>query len=166
MIIGMKLFILAIFLLMAVSETAMASPRTDALLSSDVMNQLDLLKSESEELAQNKEALMKLDKNIRTTRKGQSVYLQFKKISGSVLLIGIVIGSYKAYFPPGLRAMLGAYVTIYGMSHGMVRLTEKDIKELLTEISKINLVIKRHESQISKRLKRYCQQDRRHELCY
>lgn len=155
-------FILVLYMLNA----ALASERTSAIFFADVTEQLDELVEEAQTLKDNAEKLHKIDKSIRTTKKGQTVYVQFKKVAGTVLLIGLVVGSYKAYFPPGFRAMVSAYVTVTGLSYGMVKLNEKDLKDLLDEIVKLNDRIKAHQKQLEKKRQYYCQQDGRHASCY
>ncbi len=145
---------------------AAASERTDALISFDSMAAIDQIHQDRLDLADNKMELSKIEKNIKRTRKGQNVYIEVKRIGGTLLIIGIIIGSYKAYFPPGFRAMLGAYVTVDGLSHGLVKLNDKDIKKIIEDITKLNAIVKAHEKQLEKKLKYYCQIEPNHSACY
>lgn len=71
----------------------LARDSLDTLLSFDAMAALDQLHHEKFELLDHKEELAKIENNIKRARKGQNVYLEFKKIGGSILVIGIIIGS-------------------------------------------------------------------------
>lgn len=143
-----------------------ASSRTDALLSQDAINALDNYLDERNVLEKNKEALSTIDNRIKKSKKGQTVYLEFKKIAGSLLIVGIVIASYKAYFPPGFRAMLGSYVTVNGLSHGMIKLSNDDIVKLTNGINRVQFVIANYEKQLQLKKIYYCKQEPRHLACY
>lgn len=163
----MKAFLLVLILVPSLlANTLFASERTNTIISNDAMMVLDQVQEEASILKSNKADLLQIEKNLKKTRKGQNIYLQFKQIGGSILIVGLVIGSYKAYFPPGFRAMLGAYVTVEGLSHGLVRLNDKDVKKILDDITKLNIVIKSQEKQIAAKVNYYCKQEPRHMICY
>ena len=97
-----------------------------------------------------------IETNLRRTKKGQSIYLKFESIAGSLIVIGIIIGSYKAYFPPGFRAMAGAYVTVTGISHGLIKLSASDVQKLLLDIVKLNNVLDKSEESIEGQAEYHC----------
>lgn len=143
-----------------------ASSRTDALLSHDAAVALDNYLEARKELDKSRDELNRIDSRIKKSKKGQTVYLEFKKIAGSLLIVGIVIASYKAYFPPGFRAMLGSYVTLNGLSHGMIKLSDEDINKLINAINRVQLAISNYEQQLILKKNYYCKQEPRHLACY
>lgn len=144
----------------------MASERTDAIFSQDTITVLDNLLVERTNLDVQKEDLNRIDKRIKTTRKGQSIYVEFRQIAGSLALVGIVIASYKAKIPPGLRAMLSSYITLKGLSHGMIKLSEQDISHLVAGIEKARSAMNRYELQLRIKKNYYCNLEPRHLACY
>lgn len=158
--------ILILFLLSSLLSSAFASSRTDALLSQDASVALDNYLDARNELDKSREELNVIDGRIKKSKKGQTVYLEFKKIAGSLLIVGIVIASYKAYFPPGFRVMLGSYVTLNGLSHGMIKLSNADINKLINGINRVQLAISNYEQQLIIKKNYYCKQEPRHLACY
>lgn len=150
---------------MSCAQANSSDERISELMRLDIYDTLEELVVEREELKQNKIELSKIDQRIKKTKKGQNVYIQFKNVAGTVLLIGVVIGSYKAYFPPGLRAMLSAYLTLHGYHAGMIKLSSGDIAALSKEMQKINSLINTRQSQIRQSFDFYCAQDASHPVC-
>jgi hypothetical protein len=159
-----KIFIT--FIVCSFFTVAFASERTDAVFAQDAITVLDKLLVEKTNLDVQKEELRVIDKRIKTTRKGQSIYVEFRQIAGSIALVGIVIASYKAKIPPGLRAMLSSYITLKGLSHGMIKLSEQDISKLTAGIEKVSSTMVRYEQQIIIKKNYYCNLEPRHLACY
>lgn len=157
--------ILVTLLMILMVVEAQAFDRVSALMSDDAFVMLDSLVDQREELKQNKEDIRQIETHIRTTSKGQNVYLQLKNIAGSIVIVGIIIGSYKAKFPPGLRAMMSAYVTMHGLNASFIKLNTKDIKKLTDEITKFNTLIKQREAQMKTKFLYYCNQEPTHPVC-
>ena len=136
--------------------TISASERVESVIMEDDYTALEIINQKKIELRENQSALNDIDSNLRMTRKGQSIYLKFKTVAGSILIVGVIIGSYKAYFPPGFRAMLGAYVTVTGISHGLIRLNDTDVSGIITKISELKAMLKRHELNLNQQAFYYC----------
>lgn len=142
-----------------------ASARVDDVLSFDREAQVRKIYREKDELKAHKNELENIEQHLKRTRKGQNIYLRFQTIAGSIIVIGIVIGSYKAYFPPGFRAMLGAYLTVNGISRGLVKLSDKEVILLLSEIVILSQQISLYQVNLDKQLEAACEQVDQHPLC-
>ncbi len=156
----------SIFLSFLLLNLAVASERTDNLLSHDSAAELDQLHRDRLELSNHKEELAKIRNKIKRTRKGQNVYLEFKKIGGSILIVGIIIGSYKVHFPQEFRVMLGAFVTVEGLSRGLIKLNDKDMNKIIVDIRRFNIIALTHEKQLKKKIRYYCNIEPGHYACY
>ena len=161
----MKRLYFALFMFFLVIAQAHAFDRVSSLMQDDAFVMLDQLTDQREELKQNKEEIRQIEAHIKTTSKGQNVYLQLKNVAGSIIIVGIIIGSYKAKFPPGLRAMMSAYVTMHGLNASFIKLNNKDLKKLSDEIQKFNTLIKQRESQLRTKFLYYCDQEPTHPIC-
>ena len=145
---------------------AYSSERVRAALRQDNYYKLEALSDQKIELEDFRNSLKGIDTQLRTTRKGQNIYYNFQKIGGSILLVGIVIGSYKAYFPPGFRAMLGAYVTVNGISKGMVKLSTSEVNQFMEKIETLRTIIENKDAALDKQIAYYCSQENYHSICF
>ncbi|WP_133566699.1 hypothetical protein [Bacteriovorax stolpii] len=145
--------ILSLTLLMS---GAIASERVENVLLEDSLLVLTKLETKYNTVKKQRSDLGNIETNLRRTKKGQSIYLKFESIAGSLIVIGIIIGSYKAYFPPGFRAMAGAYVTVTGISHGLIKLSANDVQKLLVDIVKLNNVLDKSEESIELQAEYHC----------
>nr|BDT27216.1 hypothetical protein BHI3_06820 [Bacteriovorax sp. HI3] len=139
-----------------VTETAFSSERVENILLEDSALALSKLEERYLTVKKQRSDLGNIETNLRRTKKGQSIYLKFESIAGSLIVIGIIIGSYKAYFPPGFRAMAGAYVTVTGISHGLIKLSANDVQKLLVDIVKLNNVLDKSEESIELQAEYHC----------
>lgn len=151
-----KTLFLALLIQSLLMGSISASERVESVVMEDDYAALEIINEKKNELRQNQNALYDIDKNLRITRKGQSIYLKFKTIAGSLLVVGIIIGSYKASFPPGFRAMLGAYVTVTGISHGFIKLSDEDVAIVIKKIGELNVIIQRHELNLNQQTMYHC----------
>lgn len=133
-----------------------ASERVENILLEDSLLTLSKLENKYITIKKQRSDLGNIETNLRRTKKGQSIYLKFESIAGSLIVIGIIIGSYKAYFPPGFRAMAGAYVTVTGISHGLIKLSASDVQKLLVDIVKLNNVLDKSEESIGLQAEYHC----------
>lgn len=133
-----------------------ASERVENVLLEDSLLALSKLENKYITIKKQRSDLGKIETNLRRTKKGQSIYLKFESIAGSLIVIGIIIGSYKAYFPPGFRAMAGAYVTVTGISHGLIKLSASDVQKILVDIVKLNNVLDKSEESIEGQAEYHC----------
>ena len=165
----MKIFLKTSILMLVIQSMLMgqsfASARVDDVLSYDSEAQVRKIYQEKSDLKVHKEDLNNIEQHLKRTRKGQNIYLKFQTIAGSLIVIGIVIGSYKAYFPPGFRAMLGAYLTVNGISRGLVKLSDKEVIFLLSEIVILSQQISRYQVNLEKQLAAACEQVDQYPLC-
>ncbi len=145
---------------------AYSSERVRAALRQDNYYKLEALSDQKIELEDFRNSLKGIDTHLRTTRKGQNIYYNFQKIGGSILLVGIVIGSYKAYFPPGFRAMLGAYVTVNGISKGMVKLSTSEVNQFMEKIETLRTIIENKDAALDKQIAYYCSHENYHSICF
>lgn len=161
------LFTSALLSFILLMNTAYSEDRLDGIFFEDSITMLDSLSERLDEIKEQKAELSKIENSLRKTKKGQSIYLKFESIAGSLIAIGIIIGSYKAYFPPGFRAMAGAYVTVTGISHGLIKLTSADVQKLLFDIVKLNGVLNKNAIAVKKQVMFYCDQSNDyHPACY
>ncbi len=138
------------------TNSACASDRVDELFVEDSYLALEKLDLKRDEVSSYKASLSAIETSLQKTSKGRSIYLKFETIAGSLVAIGIIIGSYKAYFPPGFRAMSGAYVTVTGISHGLIKLTAQDVQKLLADIAKLSKTIKESEKSLKMQINYHC----------
>lgn len=157
-------FLLAMLLL---SASAYSQDRVDGLMFEDSYIMLEALLNRKDEIKKQRSELNAIENSLRKTKKGQSIYLKFETITGSLIAVGIIIGSYKAYFPPGFRAMAGAYVTVTGISHGLIKLSSADVQKLLLDITKLSNVLSKSEMATRKEILFHCGQiEGNHQVCY
>lgn len=128
-------------------------------------NQVQNIWIELGKLEEQKAELQKIDSHLKLTRKGQKVYLQVETVVGTALMVGIVIGSYRAYFPPGFRAMLSAYLTTNAISRGFIKLSEKEVTQLLSKIALIDKQITVLEKKLHEQKTAACKQIEYFFLC-
>jgi predicted RNase H-like nuclease (RuvC/YqgF family) len=142
-----------------------SSERTDQLLLEDADNRLDALQADIKEIKDFKNDLKKMDTHLKESKKGQSIYVKFDTIAGSAVAVAIIIGSYKAHFPPGFRAMVSAYTTVTGASHGFIKLNEKHTKIFLGQVRLLNQKVIVAEGRLEKQINYYCKISSNHQLC-
>lgn len=145
---------------------AHSSERVRAALRQDNYYKLEALQDKKIELQGFRDSLKAIDTHVRTTTKGQNIYYNFQKIGGSILMVGIVIGSYKAYFPPGFRAMLGAYVTVNGISKGLVKLNNNEVNQLMEKMEVLSTNIDNKDEALDKQVAYFCAQENYHSICF
>lgn len=140
---GMKNFLKTSILMLLIQSILMgqtfASSRVDDIITLEREAQVRSIEQQLYELQLQKSGLQKIDTHLKRTKKGQNIYLKIETFVGGIVLVGIVIGSYKAYFPPGFRAMLSAYVTATAISRGLIKLSEKEVVQLLKQVTLINV---------------------------
>lgn len=165
----MKKFLQASILMIVIqallSGQAMASSRVDELLIQDREYQVNKLTVGLHDLDLQKKDLANLEDNLKRTKKGQTIYLRIETIAGAVVAVGIVIGSYKAYFPPGFRAMLSAYVTTTAISRGLIKLSDKEVTNFLAKIMMVNKDIKVLEKSMRQQKIATCEKLQYYMLC-
>lgn len=161
-------FLLISFLtLVLMTGQAFSRENLENLIFESNMSALDEIVTRKENIEKQNASLEKIENNLRRTKKGQNIYLKFESMAGSLLLIGVIIGSYKAYFPPGMRAMAGAYVTVTGLSHGLVRLNQNEVQSLLLDIVRLRTVLEISRNNLQNETRFYCKQVLDyHSLCY
>ncbi len=143
----------------------LASSRLEELYVEDIQKSLVALQVQVNEVKALRSELNRVDRNLRLTKKGQNIYLKFENIAGTVIMVGIVIGSYKAYFPPGFRAMLSAYVTVTAISHGLIKLNDNEVKKLLSQLALISNRLSVSERNLKVQIQYFCQVDRSEPIC-
>ena len=162
----LKLLILPLIIQSLLMGQVNASSRVDALIEADRDQLISELANTLNNFKNQKTDLENLEQNLRQTSKGQSVYLKVESIASGVIIVGIVIGSYRLHFPPGFRAMVSAYVTVTGVSHGLIKLSAKDVKKILSESVKLHKKIGITETGLYEQLQKLCKQIDYNPLCY
>ena len=159
-------FSLFILLLNALSITSCYSnEKIKAALRQDNYFALEELQDKKMELQDHRKTLNTIESHLKTTEKGNAVYYNFQRIGGSLLLIGVVVGSYKASFPPGLRAMVAGYVTVNGASKGMIKLSRAEVIQLLEKVKILKDSISKKEAGLNSQVAFYCAQENYHSAC-
>lgn len=157
--------VLFLCLQVLVASEVKASTRVEELYNQDIQSSLSELMIQVNEVKALRSELNKIDRSLRLTKKGQNIYLKFETIAGAVIMVGVVIGSYKAYFPPGLRAMLSAYLTVTGISHGFIKLNDNEVKRLLAQLALISNRLSVSEKNLKGQIQYYCQGDKSYMIC-
>lgn len=144
---------------------AFSSERVDSLFEEDSIRSLDSLQLKIYQLEQLKLQLQIVDVHLAQKKSGESVYLRYERILGAVVISGIVAGVSSVYFPPGLRAMIAANISVRGLKSGLIALNEVDAQKIRTNLVILNLKIKTSESTLKREVNYYCKQVSSHDLC-
>ncbi|MEA9357045.1 hypothetical protein SHI21_12545 [Bacteriovorax sp. PP10] len=144
---------------------AFSSDRVDLLLEEDSANALDAIQVKLDQVEQLRLKLQIIDFHLAQKPTGESVYLKFERIAGAVVLSGIVAGSASIYFPPGMRAMIAANITVRGLKSGMVVLNELDANKIRTDLVLLRMKLQVSESSLKREANYYCKQVSSHSLC-
>jgi hypothetical protein len=157
---------ISIFLVQAIFlGQANSSSRIDDLILEDNTKIISDLYIKKIELKGYAKEMLNIENKIKHTRKGESVYLKLEVIAGSLIAMGIVFSSYRAYFPPGFRAMLGAYLAVNGFSRGFIKLTPVEVKKLHEEIVILNKNYIEYAASLDKKLATACLQINTSPIC-
>jgi hypothetical protein len=154
-----------VFLFTLIIQGTLASDRTEAIFNNDATLALDLLNEQKEKLEDFRSEVSQIDFHLQKSKKGQAIYLRFDKIAGSLVIVGAIIGSYKAHFPPGFRVMLSAYTTVTGVEQGMIKLNEKYVKIFIYQVQLLNKRLDIADKKIAVQAAFYCKNKQDHELC-
>jgi hypothetical protein len=109
--------------------------------------------------------LQNIDDHVAQKKSGESVYLRYDRILGAMVVSGIVAGSSSIYFPPGVRAMIAANITVRGFKSGMITLNDADASKIRTNMVILNLKIQTTEASLKREAKYYCKQVSSHDIC-
>lgn len=144
---------------------ASSSERVDSLFEEDSTRALDSLQLKIYQLEQLRLKLQIVDVHLAQKKSGESVYLRYERILGAVVISGIVAGASSVYFPPGLRAMIAANISVRGLKSGLIALNEVDAQKIRTNLVILNLKIKTSKSTLNREVSYYCKQVSSHDLC-
>lgn len=144
---------------------AFSSDKVDFLLEDDSIRSLDSIQLKLHQMEQLKLQLQVIDLHLAQKKSGESVYLKFERIAGAAVLSGIVAGSSSIYFPPGLRAMIAAKISVRGFKTGMITLNEKDAAQIRSELIILKLKIENSKKSLKREVHYYCKQVSSHDLC-
>lgn len=144
---------------------AFSSDRVDSLLEEDSTHALDTLQMKLYQVEQLRLKLQIIDLHMAQRPTGESVYLKFERIVGAVVVSGIIAGSASIYFPPGMRAMIAANITVRGLKSGMVVLDELEANKIRTEFVLLKFKLQSSEVSLKREAKYYCKQVSSHDLC-
>lgn len=142
-----------------------SSDRVDYLLQEDSFHELDLIQEQLYQLDQLQFQLKKLEFHVAKKVNGENVYLKFERIAGAIVLSGVIAGSASIYFPPGVRAMMSAYIAVRGIKSGMLVLSEKDANQILSDLIVLRLKIASSKKTLNKTSQYYCKLVDTHDLC-
>lgn len=144
---------------------AFSSERVDSLLEEDSTRTLDSIQLKLYQMEQLRLQLQIVDAHMAQKKSGESVYLRFERILGAMVVSGIVAGSASIYFPPGVRAMIAANISVRGLKSGMITLNEADASKIRTNLVILNLKIQTTEASLKREAKYYCKQVSSHDIC-
>lgn len=144
---------------------AFSSDRVDSLLEEDSTRALDSIQLKLYQMEQLRLQLQIIDAHMAQKKSGESVYLRFERILGAMVVSGIVAGSASIYFPPGVRAMIAANISVRGLKSGMITLNEADASKIRTNLVILNLKIQTTEASLKREAKYYCKQVSSHDIC-
>ena len=171
----MKILMVLVVMFTLFSESFMgglwASDRVNDVFNDDIYQTLQDISQKQDEIKQTKEAMISLQAQLKTAKKGQATYITVRNVAGTLAIIAIAVGAYKIKFPRalkfnGLRLMLSSYLAVSTYGQGMVKLNQNDIENLSREIIFSLIKISKLESDMNKQIAVLCKQDQRHELCY
>lgn len=164
--ISIKNTLLLIAMHVMLMNSAMASKRVDSVIDQDSETILDSIQQKKMEMSELQSDVDAIDNHLALTKKGQVAYLKFEIITGTLVAVGIVIGSYKTRFPPGLRAMLAAYTSVLGVSYGMIKLSKKDTRIFIKQVGLLNERLRIANDKLDAQSVFYCKKvTRYHPLC-
>ncbi|MBY0415298.1 MAG: hypothetical protein K2Q18_14095 [Bdellovibrionales bacterium] len=165
----MKPWITSLFMIILIFSmnlgSTFSSEKVSELIARDASEMLDTLTRKKGEINEYKKQLENIDIHLKKTNLGQVTYLQFDRIAGSLIIVGVMIGSYKTHFPPGLRAMIAGYTTVTGISRGMIKLSPDLFKLFVHHVSLLNSRIKIANEKLDQQVKYYCNIYPYHEQC-
>jgi hypothetical protein len=159
-----KIIVIQIIQLMCIGQT-FSSTRVDTVISEDSEVILYELGGHLEELKDLETEISGIEKHLKLTNKGKNIYLKFETIAGAVVAVVVMIGAYKAHFPPGFRAMIGAYITVTGVGRGLIKLSEKEVNFILLEILRLKKSISESELNLKYQIKFYCKENTDNPVC-
>lgn len=142
-----------------------SSDRVDLLLEEDSTNSLDAIQVKLNQVEQLRLELQIIEFHLAQRVAGESVYLKFERLVGAVVLSGIVAGSASIYFPPGMRAMISANITVRGLKSGMIVLNEMEANKIRTELVLLRMKLQGSEASLKREARYYCKQVSSHDLC-
>jgi hypothetical protein len=144
---------------------AVSSDRVDLLLEEDSANALDAIQVKLNQVEHLRLKLQIVDFHMAQRLTGETVYLKFERIVGAVVLSGVIAGSASIYFPPGMRAMIAANITVRGLKSGMIELNEMEANKIRSELVLFRLKLQSSEVSLKREAKYYCKQVSSHDLC-
>lgn len=145
--------------------TAFSSDRVDQLLEMDNISALDSIQSKLTILKQAQLSLQMAELHLAKKATGESVYLRFERIGGTMVIAGIIAGYNSLYFPPGLRAMISANISVRGIKSGLIALNEEDAAYVLQEIKSLEVKVKDAQKVLKKESQYYCKKVASHDIC-
>lgn len=162
----MKSFFTIICILLFGFQASLASERVDQIIEKDALESLQQIAIQKKELRQQKVLLQQIDIKLKTIKKGQPVFLQARNVGGTLIIATIVIGTYRAHFPLGMRVLLEMYLSNTSHERGLIRLTNSEIKKMSKQLSLLLNQVKVIEKTLANQTRHLCEQDSRHQLCY
>lgn len=146
------------------NDSAFAETIQD-LIQRDAKEELNTIQDKKNRLDEYKDQLSNIDFHLKKAKEGQTIYLQFDRIAGSLIVVGIMIGSYQTKFPPGLRAMIAAYTTVTGLSRGFIKLTPIQLKFFMGHVTMLQKKIAEANTKLDQEAHYYCRINPDHDLC-
>lgn len=162
----MKYFFIIIFILLFGLQGPLASDRVEQIIEQDTLESLQKISLEKKELVEKKIPLQQIAIKLKTMKKGQSVFLQARNVGGTLIIATIVIGTYRAHFPLGMRVLLEMYLSNSNYGHRSIRLSNREIRRMSKDLSIMLNQIKEIEKSLDNQILHLCGQDSRHQLCY
>ncbi len=164
----MKIFYwILIFCLLSVGSVGytQTSSRVNALLDEDNYIALESIKLNKLNADKDLKTIHEMEKRLNEFRKHKPVYLQAGKVAGAVVIIGMLVSSYQIYFPPTLRVLLTAFLTIKLENHGNFKLSAVELDQLMIGLGQFKINLNSVKSNLEIQRKFYCQTNVPHILC-
>lgn len=145
---------------------AFSSQQVDSLIVEDARDSLDAIEVKLDELSQLKGQLQIIDLHLGKKASGETIYIRFDKIVGAVVVSAIIAGTSTVYFPPGMRAMIAANLTVRGVKSGLIVLKDKDANKFISDIAQLKLKITASQKSLQRQAQFYCKTAYDHDLCF
>lgn len=161
----MKMLKVVLLSFILVIQSAYSFDRLDEMLMDDAEIKLNILEQRENQNNTYLSDIHSIELRLRTLREGENVYIQVQSVAGSMLMLALVIGGAKLHIPPGTRAMVGAYITVKGLSRGVVRLNATEVKKLTEKLRELTYRLGVTKRDIRKQANYYCSIFPNHNMC-
>lgn len=162
----MKSILCLIFILTFSLQMVGASDRVEQMIREDAMEALQKISLKKVEIHKKKQQLEQFRTGLQRANRGQIAHLQVGKVNGSLIVVAIVVGTYKIHFPLAMRFLMGNYLSTFGAEQGLIKLDLTSIQKINKDLLKLMGQIEIMENDLDTQARYFCEEDSRHRLCY